>query len=87
VLNQNREHLGTPGATCAQMLTVSDERLVAPVTRPPATAGYTITVKAGRIYLVDQDPGRSDCRISTHEARELAQRLLCAAAAAELAKR
>ena len=52
--------------------------------RPAATtAGYTITVLRGRIFLVDQHPDRGDCRISPHEARELAQRLLHAAAAAE----
>jgi hypothetical protein len=53
------------------------------VTPTPTTAGYTITVRAGRIYLVDQHPDRGDCRISVHEAKELAQRLWHAAAAAE----
>jgi hypothetical protein len=50
------------------------------------TAGFTVTVRGRRIYLVDQDPD-SDPGISRHEARELAQRLLCAAAAAERAER
>ena len=48
------------------------------------TPGFTITVKGRRVYLVDQEPG-SDPAISAHEARELAQRLLCAAHAAEQA--
>lgn len=52
--------------------------------RPPATiAGYTVTVRGGRIFLVDQHPDRGDPRISPAEARELAQRLIHAAAAAE----
>jgi hypothetical protein len=49
----------------------------------PTTAGYSIAVHNGRIFMVDQEPGRDDCRISVHEAKELAQRLLHAAAAAE----
>jgi hypothetical protein len=49
----------------------------------PTTAGYSITVRFGRIFLVDQHPDRGDCRISPHEAKELAQRLWHAAAAAE----
>ena len=48
------------------------------------TAGFTVTVRAGRIYLVDQEP-TSDPGMSHHEAKELAQRLLHAAAAAERA--
>jgi hypothetical protein len=48
------------------------------------TAGFTVTVRGRRIYLVDQEPD-SDPAISAHEARELAQRLLCAAHAAEQA--
>ena len=46
-------------------------------------AGYAISVKAGTIDLQDVHPDRDDHRISVHEARELAQRLLHAAAAAE----
>jgi hypothetical protein len=46
-------------------------------------AGYSITVRAGRIYLVDQHPDRGDPRISPAEAKELAQRLIHAAAVAE----
>jgi hypothetical protein len=52
--------------------------------RPAATtAGYSICVRNGRIFLVDQHPDRGDCRISPHEAKELAQRLTHAAAVAE----
>jgi hypothetical protein len=50
------------------------------------TAGFSITVRGRRVYLVDiehhRDPG-----MSHHEAHELAQRLLCAAHAAERAAR
>jgi hypothetical protein len=53
------------------------------VTPTPTTAGYSIKVIAGRIFLVDQHPDRGDCRISPHEAKELAQRLWHAAAVAE----
>jgi hypothetical protein len=48
------------------------------------TAGFQVTVKGRRIYLVDSEPAR-DPGMSHHEARELAQRLLCAAHAAERA--
>ena len=48
------------------------------------TAGFTVTVRGRRVYLVDQEP-TSDPGISPHEAREIAQRLLHAAAAAERA--
>ena len=48
------------------------------------TAGFTVTVKGRRVYLVDAEP-TSDPGISAHEAKELAQRLLHAAAAAERA--
>jgi hypothetical protein len=48
------------------------------------TAGFTVTVRGRRVYLVDAEP-TSDPGMSHHEARELAQRLLCAAAAAERA--
>jgi hypothetical protein len=58
------------------------ERTAAPMTTP-TTAGYSVTVLRGRIFLVDQHPDRGDCRISPQEARELAQRLLHAAAAIE----
>jgi hypothetical protein len=50
------------------------------------TAGFSVTVKGRRVYLVDQEP-TADPGISAHEARELAQRLLCAAHAAERAGR
>jgi hypothetical protein len=49
----------------------------------PTTAGYVVAVHGGRVFLVDRDPGRDDGRISIHEARELAQRLLHAASTAE----
>jgi hypothetical protein len=52
--------------------------------RPAATtAGYSICVRNGRIYMTDQHPDRGDPRISVHEAKELAQRLWHAAATAE----
>ena len=55
------------------------------MTRPPATtAGYRVSVKGHRVYLVDAEP-TSDPGMSHHEAKELAQRLLHAAAAAERA--
>jgi hypothetical protein len=41
------------------------------------TAGFTVTVRGRRVYLVDAEPAR-DPGMSHHEARELAQRLLCA---------
>jgi hypothetical protein len=50
-------------------------------------AGYSITVRAGRIFLIDQHPDRDDSRISPAEAREMAQRLLHAAAVAERDRR
>jgi hypothetical protein len=50
------------------------------------TAGFTVTVSGRRVYLVDQDHHR-DPGMSHHEAKELAQRLLCAASAAERAAR
>jgi hypothetical protein len=57
------------------------------MTRPPATtAGFRVTVKGRRVYLVDAEPAR-DPGMSHHEAKELAQRLLCAAHAAEQAAR
>jgi hypothetical protein len=49
----------------------------------PMIAGYSITVHNGHLFLVDQHPDRDDSRISPAEARELAQRLLHAAAVAE----
>lgn len=50
---------------------------------PPATtAGFTVTVRGRRVYLVDVDHHR-DPGMSHHEAKELAQRLWHAAAAAE----
>jgi hypothetical protein len=52
----------------------------------PTTAGFRVTVKGRRVYLVDAEPS-SDPGMSHHEARELAQRLLCAAHAAERAAR
>jgi hypothetical protein len=48
------------------------------------TAGFTVTVRGGRVYLVDAEP-TSDPGMSHHEAKELAQRLLHAAATAERA--
>lgn len=48
------------------------------------TAGFTVTVRGRRVYLVDAEP-TSDPGMSQHEAKELAQRLLHAAAAAERA--
>jgi hypothetical protein len=50
----------------------------------PTTAGFTVTVRGRRVYLVDVDHHR-DPGMSCHEARELAQRLWHAAAAAERA--
>jgi hypothetical protein len=46
------------------------------------TAGFTVTVRGRRVYLIDADP-TSDPGMSHHEAAELAQRLLAAAHAAE----
>jgi hypothetical protein len=46
------------------------------------TAGFVISVRGRRIYLVDTEPAR-DPGMSHHEAKELAQRLLAAAHAAE----
>jgi hypothetical protein len=46
------------------------------------TAGFTVTVRGQRVYLVDTEPS-SDPGMSHHEAKELAQRLLAAAHAAE----
>lgn len=46
------------------------------------TAGFTVTVRGPRVYLVDVEHSR-DPGMSHHEAKELAQRLLHAAAAAE----
>ena len=48
------------------------------------TAGFVVSVKGRKVYLVDVEP-TSDPGMSHHEANELAQRLLCAAAAAERA--
>jgi len=50
------------------------------------TAGFRVSVKGRRVYLVDVEPA-SDPGMSHHEARELAQRLLCAAHTAERAAR
>lgn len=50
------------------------------------TAGFTVTARGRRVYLVDVEHHR-DPGMSHHEAKELAQRLLCAAAAAECAAR
>jgi hypothetical protein len=50
------------------------------------TAGFKVSVRGTRVYLVDVDPS-ADPGMSHHEANELAQRLLHAAAAAERAKR
>jgi hypothetical protein len=53
--------------------------------RPQATtAGFVVSVRGRRVYLVDTEHGR-DPGMSHHEAKELAQRLLHAAAAAERA--
>jgi len=53
--------------------------------RPAATiAGFTVTVRGRRVYLVDAEP-TGDPGMSHHQAKELAQRLLHAAAAAERA--
>ena len=53
--------------------------------RPAATtAGFTVTVRGRHGYLVDAETS-SDPGMSHHEAKELAQRLLHAAAAAECA--
>ena len=49
---------------------------------PATTAGWRVAVRGRRVYLVDVDHHR-DPGMSHHEARELAQRLLHAAAAAE----
>ena len=48
------------------------------------TAGFVVSVKGRKVYLVDVEP-TSDPGMSHHEAKELAQRLLHAAAAAERA--
>jgi hypothetical protein len=48
------------------------------------TAGFVISVKGRKVYLVDVEPSR-DPSLSAFEAREIAQRLLHAAAAAERA--
>jgi hypothetical protein len=58
------------------------------VNRPTTatTAGFRISVKGRRVYLVDVDHHR-DPGMSHHEARELAARLLVCAAAAERAAR
>jgi hypothetical protein len=57
------------------------------MTRPPATsAGFRITVRGRRIYLIDVEP-TGDPGMSHHEAKELAQRLLHAAAVAERRQR
>jgi hypothetical protein len=50
------------------------------------TAGFSGSVRGRRVYLVDVDYHR-DPGMCHHEARELAQRLLCAAHAAERAAR
>ena len=53
------------------------------MSRPAATtAGFVVSVRGRRVYLVDVEP-TSDPGMSHHEATELAQRLLHAAAAAE----
>jgi hypothetical protein len=54
------------------------------MTPAATTAGFRVAVKGRRGYLVDAEPAR-DPGLSCHEARELAQRLLCAAHAAERA--
>jgi hypothetical protein len=46
------------------------------------TAGFTVTVRGRRVYLVDVEHHR-DPGMSHHEAKELAQRLWHAAATAE----
>ena len=57
------------------------------MTRPPATtAGFVVTVRGRRVYLVDTEQGRDPGR-SHHEATELAQRLLHAAAVVERRQR
>lgn len=48
------------------------------------TAGFSVTVRGRRVYLVDVEHHR-DPGMSHHEAKELAQRLWHAAAAAERA--
>jgi hypothetical protein len=50
------------------------------------TAGFTVTVRGRRVYLVDAEPS-SDPGMSCHEAKELAQRLLHAAAVVERRQR
>jgi hypothetical protein len=53
------------------------------MSRPPATtAGFVVSTKGRRVYLVDAEHGR-DPGMSHHEAKELAQRLLHTAAVAE----
>jgi hypothetical protein len=49
------------------------------------TAGFRVSVKGRRVILVDTEGGR-DPGMSHHEAKDLAQRLLHAAAAAERAR-
>ena len=56
------------------------------MTPTSTTAGFSVAVRGRRVYLVDAEPS-SDPGMSHHEARELAQRLLCAAHAAERATR
>jgi hypothetical protein len=50
------------------------------------TAGFVVSVCGRKVYLVDAEP-TSDPGMSHYEAKELAQRLLHAAAAAERADR
>jgi hypothetical protein len=57
------------------------------VTRPAATtAGFVVSVRGRRVFLVDTEQGR-DPGMSHHEATELAQRLLHAAAVVERRQR
>jgi len=48
----------------------------------PTTAGFSVSVRGRRVYLIDVEHHR-DPGMSHHEAKELAQRLWHAAAAAE----
>jgi hypothetical protein len=51
------------------------------------TAGFRITVRGRRIYLVDAEPTSGDPGVSAHEARELAARLLACVAVVERRQR
>lgn len=61
-------------------------RRSSPMAAEATTAGFKVSVRRSRVVLVDTLEGR-DPGMSHHEANELAQRLIHAAAAAERALR